>query len=367
MKNIKSNIIPLSHFNNMPLYESGESSIKGKENVVKLSANENMNGPCNEVLNQFPHYSKKIFEYPDSNHFSLRNKIGQTHNIDPNRVFCGAGSDEIIQLLCRCFCEKYDEVIYTEHGFSMYKLSALAAGAKPVEVKENNRTASIDNIHAAITSRTKIIFLANPNNPTGTMISDNEIEKLLNKIPNNILLVLDGAYSEYVDSSDGGISLVNKFANLFVTRTFSKIFGLGGLRVGWAYGALDIIDVLNSVRPPFNVSSLGLKMAELSIQDINFVREQRELNRVNREFLRNRLLELGVKIDRSFANFLLLRFLDEEQANAIDLFLKERGFILRKVGSYGLPNSLRLSVGKKEICEKLYLTLAEYFNNHDRI
>ena len=139
------------------------------------------------------------------------------------------------------------------------------------------------------------------------------------------------------------------------------------MRVGWAYGALDIIDVLNSVRPPFNVSSLGLKMAELSIQDINFVREQRELNRVNREFLRNRLLELGVKIDRSFANFLLLRFLDEEQANAIDLYLKERGFILRKVGSYGLPNSLRLSVGTKEICEKLHLTLAEYFNNNDRI
>ena len=139
------------------------------------------------------------------------------------------------------------------------------------------------------------------------------------------------------------------------------------MRVGWAYGAVDIIDVLNSVRSPFNVSSLGLKMAELSIQDINFVREQRELNRVNREFLRNRLLDLGVKIDRSFANFLLLRFLDEAQANAIDLHLKEKGFILRKVGSYGLPNSLRLSVGKKEICDKLYLTLAEYFNNNDRI
>ena len=161
--------------------------------------------------------------------------------------------------------------------------------------------------------------------------------------------------------------MVNEFPNLFVTRTFSKIFGLGGLRVGWAYGARDIIDVLNTVRSPFNVSSLGLKMAELSIQDINFVAEQRELNRVNREFLRNRLLDLGVKIDSSFANFLLLRFLDETQANAIDSYLKERGFILRKVGSYGLPNSLRLSVGKREICENLYLTLAEYLNNNDRI
>ena len=194
MKNFKSNIIPLSHFNNMPLYESGESSIKGKENVVKLSANENMNGPCDEVLNQFPHYSKNIFEYPDSDHFSLRSKIGQTYNIDPNRVVCGAGSDEIIQLLCRCFCEKNDEVIYTEHGFSMYKLSALAAGAKPVEVKENNRTASIDNIYAAITSRTKIIFLANPNNPTGTMNTASDLEDFCLSTSKKTCVFVDEAY-----------------------------------------------------------------------------------------------------------------------------------------------------------------------------
>ena len=362
MKNFKSNINPLSHFRNMPLYESGESVIQGKYNVVKLSANENMNGPCNEVRNQFAYYSKNIFEYPDSNQFALRSKIGEVHDIDPNRIICGAGSDEIIQLLCRCFCEKNDEVIYTEHGFLMYKLSALAAGARPVKVEEIKRTASIDNICAAITAKTKIIFLANPNNPTGTMISAIEIEQLLNQIPDNILLVLDGAYSEYVDSFDGGISLVNKFGNLFVTRTFSKIFGLGGLRVGWGYGARDIIDVLNSVRSPFNVSSLGLKMAELSIADVKFVSEQRELNIVNREMLRNRLLGLGLKIDQSFANFLLLRFVSEEQVNKIDSFLKERGFILRKVGSYGLPKCLRLSIGNKEICEKLYSTLEEYFD-----
>ncbi len=367
MENFKANINPLSYFYNIPLYESGESAIQGKENVVKLSANENMNGPCNEVLNQFADYSKNIFEYPDSNHFALRNKIGEVHNIDPNRVICGAGSDEIIQLLCRCFCERNDEVIYTEHGFLMYKLSALATGATPVQVKETNRTASIDRICAAITSNTKIIFLANPNNPTGTMISEIEIEQLLNKIPDNILLVLDGAYSEYVDSFDGGISLVEKFANVFVTRTFSKIFGLGGLRVGWGYGARDIIDVLNSVRSPFNVSSLGLKMAELSIADVNFVNEQRELNRVNRDMLRNKLLDLGLKIDQSFANFLLVRFVSEEQANTIDSFLKENGFILRKVGSYGLPKCLRLSIGNKETCERLYQTLAKYFDNNDRV
>ena len=367
METFKSNIKPLTHFYNMPLYQSGESMIQGKENVVKLSANENMNGPCNEVLNQFAYYSKNIFEYPDSSHYSLRSKIGEIHNIDPKRIICGAGSDEIIQLLCRCFCEKNDEVIYTEHGFLMYKLSALASGAKPVEVKEHERTASVENICAAITARTKIIFLANPNNPTGTMISEIEIEQLLNKIPNKILLCLDGAYAEYVDSFDGGLSLVDKFSNLFVTRTFSKIYGLGGLRVGWGYGSRDITDVLNSVRSPFNISSLGLKMAELSIADTNFVKEQRELNKINREVLRNKLLDLGLSIDKSFANFLLIRFFSEEQTNLIDTFLKEKGFILRKVGAYGLPKCLRLSIGTKDVCDKLYLTLAEYFNHDDPV
>ena len=197
------------------------------------------------------------------------------------------------------------------------------------------------------------------------MISDSEIEQLLTKIPNNILLVLDGAYSEYVDYSDGGISLVNKFSNVFATRTFSKIFGLGGLRVGWGFGARDIIDILNSVRSPFNVSSLGLKMAELSVEDVNFVKKQREINKVNRDLLRNRLLNLGLSIDKSFANFLLLRFANEGQANTVDLFLKEKGFILRKVVSYGLPNCLRLSIGNKDICESLYSALVEYFDNND--
>ena len=163
------------------------------------------------------------------------------------------------------------------------------------------------------------------------------------------------------------IIFASKFGNLFVTRTFSKIYALGGLRVGWGYGSRDITDVLNSVRSPFNVSSVGLKMAELSIEDVKFVNDQRELNRVNREALRNKLLSLGLKIDQSFANFLLLRFVSEEQANTIDLFLKAKGFILRKVGSYGLPKCLRLSIGSKEICEKLYLTLAKYFDQNDRV
>ncbi len=366
MEDFKSNIKPLAHLSNIPLYISGESVIEGKKDTIKLSANENMNGPCKEVIEQFPYYSTHIFEYPDSKHFSLRKMIGERHNIDPERIVCGAGSDEIIQLLCRCFSEKGNEVIYTEHGFLMYKLSALSAGAKPVKVKECNRTASIDNIFAAVTEKTKMIFLANPNNPTGTMIEKDEIERLLSKLPNNILLVLDGAYAEYVAGFDGGLSLVNKFPNLFVTRTFSKIFGLGGLRVGWGFGARDIIDVLNSVRSPFNISSLGLKMAELSMKDTDFVNKQRELNATNRETLRENLLDLGIEIDQSFTNFLLLRFLSIEQVDKIDLYLKNRGFILRKVGSYGLPNCLRLSIGSKEICEKLYLTLAEFFNKNEK-
>ena len=351
---------------NIESYRPGKSTLGKIKNLIKLSANESALGVSSRVK-KLNLKNINIEKYPDSKCKALRSQIAKKFKCDVDRIICGAGSDEIIQLLCRCFCEKNDEVIYTEHGFLMYKLSALATGAKPVEVKENRRTASIENICTAITAQTKIIFLANPNNPTGTMISEDEIEKLLNKIPSNILLVLDGAYSEYVDSFDGGISLANKFGNLFMTRTFSKIFALGGLRVGWGYGSRDITDVLNSVRSPFNVSSVGLKMAELSIADVKFVNDQRELNRVNREALRNKLLSLGLKIDQSFANFLLLRFVSEEQANTIDSFLREKGFILRKVGSYGLPKCLRLSIGKTEVCEKLYLTLAEYFDQNDRV
>ena len=359
MNTSNNKITPLKHYLKVPLYISGDHKIDGQENVIKLSANENLNGPSEKVKDFYRSLKNGLFEYPESDHFSLREAISNSHNIDREKIFCGAGSDEIIQLLCRCFCRIGDEVIYTEHGFLMYEISAIAVGAKPVKVSENNRIASVKNILQHCSDRTRIVFLANPNNPTGTMISLDEIQWLRENLPSHILLVLDGAYVEYVENYDGGVILAEKFDNIFLTRTFSKIYGLGGLRVGWGYGSKDIVRVLNSVRSPFNISSVGLKLAELSVLDKEFVEQQRKLNEKNRDGLRDSLIGLGIEIDKSHANFLLLRFREKAEAIKADNFLKENRVIARRVESYGLPQALRLTIATEKICNKVHTLLKE--------
>jgi histidinol-phosphate aminotransferase len=355
----KKKITPSGQYENIPTYISGAHTLKGHQNVLKLSANENLNGPSEKVKSYYKSLSNRLFEYPESDHYSLRQAISNSYGINADKIFCGAGSDEIIQLLCRCFCRVGEEVIYTEHGFLMYKISAIAAGAVPVKVPENGRTASVDNILKKCSKKTRIVFLANPNNPTGTMIGLDEIERLRNNMPPHTLLVLDGAYVEYVDYYDGGLALAEKFDNIFLTRTFSKIYGLGGLRVGWGYGSKEIVKVLNSVRSPFNVSSVALITAKLSVMDRDFVKVQRALNKKNRDALRKKLINLGIDIDKSFANFLLLRFSDRKKVEKVDNFLKSNGIIARRVESYGLPESLRLTIATEKICNRVYLLLKE--------
>jgi len=359
MNKSKNKIRPSEQFLKVPKYISGEHAIKGQASITKLSANENLNGPSKKIKNIYGSLQGCLFEYPESDHFSLRQAISGVYNIDKEKIFCGAGSDEIIQLLCRCYCQVGDEVIYTEHGFLMYKISAIAAGAKPVKADENSRVTSVDNILSRVSNKTRIVFLANPNNPTGTMIGLNEIKRLRKKLSPNVLLVLDGAYAEYIENYDGGLKLADQFDNIFITRTFSKIFGLGGLRVGWGYGSRDIVNVLNNVRSPFNISSVGLKLAEISILDKKFVEDQRELNTKNRDNLRKKLLALGLGVDYSYANFLLLRFSEKQQVAKADNFLRKNGLIARRVESYGLPNALRLTIATEEICNRVHFLLKE--------
>ncbi len=359
MNEPKNKIIPSEQFLNVPKYISGEHSIEGQSSIIKLSANENLNGPSDKVKNIYGSLRESLFEYPESDHLSLRKAISEVYRIDKDRIFCGAGSDEVIQLLCRTLCQFGDEVIYTEHGFSMYKISAIAAGARPVEANENCRVASVENILGKVSTKTRIVFLANPNNPTGTMISLDEIKLFRKKLSPKILLVLDGAYAEYLENYDGGLKLADEFDNIFITRTFSKIYGLGGLRVGWGYGSREIVDVLNTVRSPFNISSVGLKLAEISILDKKFVEDQRELNKQNRDSLRKKLISLGLLVDKSYANFLLLRFLGKQEVVKADNFLKKNGLIARRVDSYGLPNALRLTIATEEICNRVHALLQE--------
>ena len=331
-------------------YQGGAGSVKGVSNVTKLSSNENPLGPSPLAIAAAQDSLKSMHRYPSSDHAALRAAIGQAHGVDPDRVICGAGSDEIIAFLCQAYAGPGDEVVHTEHGFAMYRISALAAGATPVEVPERERVTDVDAILAGCTPRTRLVFIANPNNPTSTMIGAGEIAQLADGLPPQALLVLDGAYAEYVEGFDAGLSLIEARENVVMTRTFSKIYGLGALRVGWGYGPKSVIDVLNRIRGPFNVTATALAAAEAAVSDIAYLDHCREENARLRAWLAEALAEHGVTSDTSCTNFILARFADQAEAEACDAYLQTKGLIVRRVAGYNLPNALRITVGDEPSC-----------------
>ncbi len=335
------------------LYVGGKSHVEGVTNVVKLSSNENPFGPSPAAQEAVKRSVHELHRYPSTDHRGLREAIGEMHGVDPDRVICGVGSDEIITFLCQAYAGPGTEVVHTEHGFAMYRISALAAGATPVEVKERERVTDVDAILAGSTDKTRLVFIANPNNPTGTMIGLAEIERLAEGLPEQCLLVLDGAYAEYVEGYDGGAKLVEHRDNVVMTRTFSKLYGLGGLRIGWGYGPREVIDVLNRVRGPFNLSGTALAAAEAAVHDTAYVEKCRSENTRMRNWLAEALAEHGVPCDTSTANFVLARFADQAEAEACDLYLQSQGLIVRRVGGYNLPNCLRITVGDEPSCRRV--------------
>ena len=350
-------IRPQPGISDIELYVGGESKIVGstKNQIIKLSSNENPYGASPKAIEAYRAAVGDIAIYPSSDHAELRAAIGDIHGVDPARVICGNGSGEIITIISQVYAGVGDEVMYTEHGFSMYPIYANAVGATPVVVKENNRVADVDAILAACTERTKIIFLANPNNPTGTMISDADVRRLAENIPAQAILVLDGAYAEFVDDEDfdAGLALVNERDNVVMTRTFSKIYGLSGIRAGWAYGPAHIIENLMRIRGPFNLSVPALAVAEAGVRDVAFVQKCKVANSKWRSWLTEKLRALGVAVDDSHGNFVLARFKDAAQADDADLALKDKGLIVRKVAGYGFPEGLRITVGDEIACRQV--------------
>ncbi len=342
------------------LYEGGKAAVAGVSNVVKLSSNENPFGPSDKAKDAFARSVHTLHRYPSTDHASLREAIGEVHKLDPARIICGVGSDEIITFLCQAYAGPKEEVVFTEHGFLMYRISALAVGATPVEVAERDRTTDVDAILKACNRRTRLVFIANPNNPTGTMISQAEIERLADGLPPQAILVLDGAYAEYVEGFDGGASVVAARSNVVMTRTFSKIYGLGGLRIGWAYGPKPIIDVLNRIRGPFNLSNTQLDTAEAAVRDQDYVNRCRADNARMRNWLAEALAALGVPSDTSMANFILARFASPEEAEACDAFLQAQGLIVRRVSSYKLPHCLRITVGDEASCRRVAHAIGQF-------
>lgn len=353
-------IAPQPGIMDIVLYQPGVSALGDRTDIIKLSSNENPFGPSPKARDAVVRSAHSMHRYPSTDHADLRRAIAEVHKLDPARIICGNGSDEIIHFLCQSYAGPGTEVLYTEHGFSMYRISALAAGATPVSAPERERVTDIDALIAAATPATRLIFVANPNNPTGTMVPLAELERLALAVP-QALVVIDAAYAEYAgDDYDGGAELAGRLPNVVMTRTFSKIYGLGGLRVGWGYASRDVIDVLNRIRGPFNLSQPALDGAEAAVRDRAHVDHARSENERLRGWLAAALAERGVPSDASYGNFILARFDDAATADACDAALKQDGIIVRKVGGYGLPNCLRITIGDEASCRRVVHIVGQF-------
>ena len=345
-------------------YVGGESAIVGRKKAIKLASNEGAFGPRPKAAAAYKKADAKLHRHPDGQATQLRRAIAARHGLDPERIVCGAGSDELLNLLCKAYAGPGDEVLYTEHGFLVYPIAAKAAGATPVKVAEKNLTADTDALIARAGGKTRILFLANPNNPTGTYLDADELARLRAGLPGDVLLVIDSAYAEFVTGNDysPGIELVDRNDNVVMTRTFSKIFGLGGLRLGWAYGPPSVIDALNRVRGPFNVSAPALAAGVAALEDVAFIAKARAHNATWREWTREKLVALGLDVPQSACNFVLVRFpaTPGRDAAQADAFLKERGIIVRRVESYGLPDCLRVTIGLEEEMRAFAAAMKEF-------
>lgn len=348
---------------NITPYVGGKSSGTGSGKVVKLSSNETPLGASPKARATLKEMADKLHLYPDGGSSELLQAIGEVHDLDPAHLICGNGSDELLSLLTNAYAGPGDEVLFSQHGFLVYELAALANGATPVKAPEKNLTTDVDALLAAVTDQTKILFLANPNNPTGTYLPFSEIERLHEGLRGDIVLVLDAAYAEYVsrDDYEAGIALVARSENVVMTRTFSKIYGLSALRVGWAYGPAPIIDVLHRIRGPFNVNAIAQAAAVEAVKDQVFVEQARVHNEKWLPILTQSLRGLGLGVTDSVGNFLLIDFAETGKSAAdADAFLNARGLILRSVTSYGLPSCLRMSVGLDEDNHAVIEALREF-------
>jgi len=333
-------------------YVPGTSALAGARPVIKLSSNETPFGPSPRAIEAYLAAANSLSRYPDGSARALRKAIGKIYGLDPGHIVCGAGSDELLNLLAGAYLGPGDEAIYSEHGFLVYKIAILARGATPVVAREIDLTANVDAILARLTDKTRVVFIANPNNPTGTYIPFDEVKRLRADLPDHVLLVLDAAYAEYVRRNDyeAGIELVATTQNTVMTRTFSKIYGLAYLRIGWAYCPAEVADVLNRIRGPFNVSGPAIAAGVAALQDQAWVQRAVEHNETWRSRMADSLSAIGLGVTPSAANFLLLHFKkgNGKSAPEADKFLHEKRIILRRVTEYGFPDALRMTIGTEE-------------------
>ncbi len=344
-------------------YVGGRATADGVARVYKLASNESPLGPSPAAVEAFKAAAASMHIYPEGSAAELRRAIGETFGLNPDRIVCGNGSDELLHLLPQIYCAPGDEVLYSAHGFLVYPIVARAASAVPVAAPEPELKADIDGLLARVTDKTRIVFLANPNNPTGSYNTGAELRRLRSGLPKECLLVIDAAYADYVNRNDyeSGIELVATTANTVMTRTFSKIYGLAALRVGWAYGPADVVDAMNRIRGPFNVSTAAQAAAVAAIRDSAHYEKAKAHNAQWLAWLTEKIGALGLKVYPSVGNFLIMEFpATGKTAKAADAFLMKRGIILRAVAAYGLPNCLRISVGTEDANKAAIAALEEF-------
>jgi len=343
-------------------YIPGESKVPGGVRPIKLSSNETPLGPSPKAVAAYKALADELDRYPDGSASELRAAIARQYGLDADRIVCGSGSDELINLIAHAYLGPGDEAVYSAHGFLMYKIATLSSGAKPVAVPEKAYRADVDAMLARIGPRTKVVFLANPNNPTGTYLPNEEVRRLHSGLPSRTLLVIDAAYSEYVRRNDyeAGLELVATTSNTVMTRTFSKIYGLAALRLGWAYCPAAVADVLNRVRGPFNVNAPAIAAGVAAISDRAHVDAAVAHNERWLPWVTAEIGKLGLEVTPSVGNFVLIHFDSPKTAAAADDFLKARGIILRRVGAYGLPSCLRMTIGTEDDNHKVVAALKSF-------
>lgn len=328
----------------------------------QLSANESAIGPTPAALEAYRAAAAEVPLYPEGGARELRDALGALHGVDPDRIVCGNGSDELLTLIAHAYLRPQDEVLFSAHAFLVYRMAALASGATPVAAPEPELRVDVDAMLARLTPKTRLVYVANPNNPTGTYLTGRELRRLHAELPPETLLVIDAAYAEFVqrDDYESGAALVSESNNVVMTRTFSKAYALAGLRVGWAFCAAAVADVLNRVRGPYNVSIAAQRAAAAALGDHAHLERAVAHNETWRGWLTDEFRKIGFRVGDSAGNFVLVQFDTPQTAKAADEFLLARGIALRPVGAYGLPASLRMTVGLAEANRAAVAALAEF-------
>jgi len=349
---------------NIEAYKPGRSILKKKKNIIKLSANESALGMSPKVLKILKSKNYKISKYPDSKAIDLRKLISSKFKCEFNKIICGSGSDEVIQMICQLFLKPGDEVIVPQYSFLMYRIYASIVGAKVVFSKEREFKVSVEDLIKKVNKKTKIVFVANPNNPTGTYLEKKELINLRKKLNKKILLVVDDAYDEYMKDKkySSGLKIFKNKKNVFILRTFSKIYGLASLRIGWGYGPKEIINSMNIIKPPFNVNMAAQVAAVAALRDKSFINKSVKHNLIWANKIKKFLNKLNIITNEVTANFLLLNFSKcKYSANYVKKKLENNGIILRSMKIYKINNALRLTIGSSSANNKLIRILNKIF------